>query len=124
MNTLYKNNQPAITNPDWSFRITIPSGSVFDGTASETDPLSARVGSTNDGSWPWADGFLIKPTADITDLTVVPYSHYYVAENKNITNAVANAATTENFLANIWNETRIIYINNTTGGDITINIGA
>lgn len=124
MNSLYKNSQPAITNPDWSFRVTIPAAGVLDGTDSVNDPLSIRIGTFQGGRWPWADGFLIKPTEDITDLTIVPYAHFRDAENKDMTNAVANASTIENFLGNVWSETRVVYISNTTGSDITINIGA
>jgi len=125
MNTLYKNNQPAITNPDWSFRVTIAAGEVFDGTDNLNDPRSVRIGTKNGGKWPWGDGFLIKPTTDLTDLPIIPYAHYHFASLDDMTDALASGATTENFVADVWNETRVIYIDNSSGtSSVIINIGA
>jgi hypothetical protein len=119
--TLYKNNRPAITNPDWQQRITIANGATFDGTDSVTDTQSARLGDAYYGSWPWSNGFLVKPAADLTDIPVVMYQDYNLNEKRGVSTA---QTVNTNLLGGVWNEERIIKITNNTGVALTINIGA
>lgn len=117
-----KNNRQAVTNVDFSTTITIPNGTTFDGTASTTDPLSARIGDTYYGSWPWSRGFVVKPSADIeTGLTVVMYQDYNLNEKRGCSTATFVDKT---LVGAIWNEDLIVKIANNTGADITIEIGA
>lgn len=120
MAQIYQNNKQAISQPHRWVSVTLAADAVFDGTDKVTHTAQWVDIKSPKKRWFWGDGFLIQPSADISELEVIPYGHY--DENyKDMTDLAYQSLY--GLLAGQWHEARVIKVHNNTGAEITFNIG-